>query len=76
MVIAYSEVVKSDFEGTIIDIETIGDFCREHQDSREYNKLIPLILGYIDRNGLKITVLRKLNPLETSKIPLLERYQT
>ena len=67
MVIVYCEVVKSDFEGTIIDIETVGDFCREHRDSREYHKLIPLIFGYIDRNGLKICCSKKIEPTRNFK---------
>jgi len=67
MVVVYSEVVKSDFEGTIIDIETIGDFCREHRDSREYHKLLPLIFGYIDRNGLKIYYSKKIEPTRNFK---------
>jgi hypothetical protein len=54
MVIVHSEAVESKFKGTIIDIETIEDFCREYRDSREYQKLIPLIFGYINENELKI----------------------
>lgn len=54
MVILHSETAKSNFKGTIMDIETIGEFCREYRDSREYQKLIPLIFGYIDKNGLNI----------------------
>lgn len=54
MVILHSETTKSNFKGTIIDIEAIGEFCREYRDSREYQKLIPLIFGYIDKNGLNV----------------------
>ena len=54
MVTTYSETIKSNFKGTIIDIETIEEFCRQYQDSRYYQKLIPLIFGYIDEKGLKI----------------------
>lgn len=50
------EKVKSNINGTIIDIETIGDFCREHpySDSRNYKKIIPVIFGYINNSYLKI----------------------
>jgi len=54
MVIVHSEEIKSDFEGTIIDIESIGDFCRGYPDSREYQDIIPVIFGYIDKNELNI----------------------
>jgi hypothetical protein len=54
VVIVYSEAVKSEFEGTIVDIETIEDFCRGYGDSREYQKLIPLIFGYINSSELTI----------------------
>ena len=54
MVIVHSENIESDFEGTIIDIESIGEFSRGFQDSREYQDIIPVIFGYIDKNGLKI----------------------
>lgn len=54
MVIVHTEKIKSDFEGTIIDIESIGEFSRGYQDSREYQDIIPVIFGYIDKNGLEI----------------------
>lgn len=54
MVIVHSEEIKSDFKGTIIDIESIGDFCKGYPDSREYQDIIPVIFGYIDKNGLNI----------------------
>lgn len=59
MVIMYSEVAKANFEGTVIDIETIGDFCRGYGDSREYRNMTPIIFGYIDKNGLKIHCAKK-----------------
>ena len=50
----YKEDVKSDFEGTIIDIETIGEFDDNYEDSRRYKKLETVIFGYIDRYTLEI----------------------
>jgi len=55
MVKIYSEKVKSDFEGTIIDIETIGYFM-ELNDSRRYSKITPVIFGFIDKNVKKVTL--------------------
>lgn len=50
----HEEENKSEFEGTIIDIETIGNFRREYADSRQYQDIIPVIFGFIDNKGLKI----------------------
>ena len=53
MVQVHKEKVKSDFKGTIIDIETIGYF-NNYPDSRRYKDIIPVIFGYIDKHGLEI----------------------
>lgn len=66
MVIIHSEEVKSDFEGTIIDIETIGEFSNLN-DSRRYQNIIPVIFGYIDKNGLKIYCARRIESIEKLK---------
>jgi len=43
------------YTGTIIDIETIDDFCDKYKgDSREYKDLKMVILGYINRKSLHI----------------------
>ena len=44
---------KSNFEGTIIDIETIGNFCG-YGDSRRYKEIVPVIFGFINKNGLTV----------------------
>jgi len=67
MVIVHTENIKSDFEGTIIDIESIGDFCWGYQDSREYQNIIPVIFGYIDKNGLKIHCAKGIESIEKIK---------
>ena len=55
MIQEYSEESKSDFEGTILDIETIGDFDHLYRyDSRHYRKLKQVIFGYIDKDQLHI----------------------
>lgn len=81
MIIVHSEKIKSKFEGTIIDIETIGDFCREYDDddSRQYSKLVPTIFGYITKDKLKIrcaegkTALKELQKVVTRILPSLKR---
>ena len=54
MVKVYAEEIKSDFEGTIIDLETIGYFDDRYDDSRRYRNIIPVIFGYMDRYGIRI----------------------
>lgn len=54
MVKVHKEKIKSNFDGTIIDIETIGSFRREHTDSRQYKEITPVIFGFIDKEGLTI----------------------
>ena len=62
MIIEHKEDMISDFEGTIIDIETIGDFnerYRNTNDSREYQYIRPVIFGSITRQGLHIFYVRE-----------------
>ena len=59
VIIEHKEDISSNFEGTIIDIETIGEFNKNrlykiYNDSRQYEKLQQVILGFINRYGLKI----------------------
>jgi len=54
MVKTHFEKIKSDFEGTIIDIETIGEFTRGSKDSLEYKEIIPVIFGFINKEGLNL----------------------
>jgi len=47
------EEAIGDIDGTVIDIETIGDFDKRYKgDSREYRNLKQVILGYIDSERL------------------------
>jgi hypothetical protein len=54
MIKIYSEEIKSNFEGTIIDLETIGYFDDRYVDSRRYRNIIPIIFGYISKEGIRI----------------------
>lgn len=67
MVQIHKENIKSYFDGTIIDIETIGDFKREFSDSRQYKEIIPVIFGFIDKNGLEIHCAKKKESIEKLK---------
>lgn len=54
MIKKFREIVKSDFAGTVIDIETIGGFCDQYSDSRRYKDNQMVILGLIDKHTLEI----------------------
>jgi len=76
MLISHSEKIKSDFEGTIIDVESIGSFCRNYpdDDSMQYSKIIPTILGYITKDELKILCAKgksALNELQKETLKIL-----
>jgi len=40
MIEEYDEIMRSDFDGTIIDIESIGNFDSRFNDSRRYKNII------------------------------------
>ncbi len=54
LLIEHTEDISSDFEGTIIDIETIGEFCNQYFDSRHYMNIQLVIFGFIHRHSLHI----------------------
>jgi len=54
VIIEHKEDINSEFEGTIIDIETIGDFLNQYPDSRRYKNFRQVIFGFINRYGLQI----------------------
>ncbi|MCX6814244.1 MAG: hypothetical protein NTY20_01140 [Candidatus Aenigmarchaeota archaeon] len=66
MVKIHSERIKSSFEGTIIDIETIGNFCG-YNDSRRYKEVIPVIFGFINKDGLNIHCAKNINSIDRLK---------
>ena len=54
MIKKFNEIVKSNFAGTVIDIETIGSFCDQYSDSRRYKDHQMVILGLLNKNTLEI----------------------
>lgn len=54
MIIEHKQDISSSFEGTIIDIETIGEFLNQYPDSRRYKDIQLVIFGFINRHGLHI----------------------
>ena len=59
MIIEHKEDIISDFEGTVIDIETIGEFDNQYNDSREYKYIQQTIFGFISGQGLHIFYVRE-----------------
>jgi hypothetical protein len=56
-IIRYKEDIFSNFSGTIVDIETIGDFDQKFKntdDSRFFASLQQTILGIFGRKGIRI----------------------
>lgn len=61
MIFEHHEDIPADFEGTIIDIETIGRFdagYRNTGDVREYQYIRQVMFGWINRDGLHILHVR------------------
>ncbi len=54
VIIEYKEDISSSFEGTIIDIETIGGFLNQYPDSRRYKDIQLVIFGFINRYAFHI----------------------
>ncbi len=72
MIISHVEKNQYPFEGTIIDLETIGSFCRGYYDSRCYQKIIPTIFGYINKDSLNIFCAKTKESLDILKEKIAE----
>ncbi|MFC2072165.1 hypothetical protein ACFLUU_05580 [Chloroflexota bacterium] len=73
MIIEHKEDINSNLEGTIIDIETVGEFRNQYPDSRRYKGIQLVIFGFINRYTLQILCakgMKELNELRerTEKI--------
>lgn len=54
MLIEQKEDTSSDIKGTIIDIETVGEFLNQYSDSRHFRDIRLVIFGFINKDGLQI----------------------
>ena len=57
MILELKEEIISDFKGTIIDIETIGEFNGRYRNSgdwREYEGIQQVIFGFVNSQYLQI----------------------
>ena len=73
--IKHTEKVKSSFKGTIIDIETIGNFRNDFSDSRRYQEIVPVIFGFIRNEELTIFCAKGKDSIEQLKIIIKEIIQ-
>jgi hypothetical protein len=65
----FIEESKSVFEGTILDIETVGEFDPSFPyDSRHYRKLKQVVFGYIDNQQLRIYCAKSPEGIEKLKL--------
>ena len=76
MIGIYSEKIKSDFEGTIIDLETIGYFDDRYVDSRRYRHIIPIIFGFITKEGIRILCAKREDLIPKLKEEIIEVLDT
>jgi hypothetical protein len=72
MIKRHTEQVSSCFKGTIIDIESFGEFCRGYGDSREYKNIVPTIFGYINCDELRILCALGHESLEELRSEIIE----
>ncbi len=71
MIKLHNEKVSSCFKGTIIDIESFGDFCRGFGDSREYKDHVPTIFGYINCEELNVLCALGQESLEELRLEII-----
>jgi hypothetical protein len=67
LILEHREAISSDFDGTIIDIETIGKFNSRYRytdDVREYEYIRQVIFGYINRHALTILYVRAMEEID------------
>lgn len=68
MILEHAEETGVDFDGTIIDIESIGEFNQQFKyDSRHYKDIRQVILGYITKVKLHIYCATCLDEIEELK---------
>ncbi len=80
MIIEHKEDITSNFEGTIIDIETIGDFLNQYpdSDSRQYKDIRLVIFGFINRHALHIFCARgmeAINELKEKTVDIIDNLE-
>ena len=81
-ILSHDEAAISDFDGTVVDIETIGDFDDHYKhtnDSRLYRNVKQVVFGYIDNRGLHILCAQGttgIDELTQNTRPIIDRLET
>lgn len=70
MIKIFFEAMDENFDGTIIDLETIGNFQNQYSDSRIYCNIIPVIFGTISKHELKIFYCEDNSDIEQLKMEI------
>ena len=69
MIQEHHEIAESQFQGTIIDIETIGEFSQIYKfDSRRCKDIKQVIFGYINQEHLHIYCARSALGIDKLKL--------
>ncbi|MBU4245594.1 MAG: hypothetical protein ABIF85_05635 [Nanoarchaeota archaeon] len=76
MVMIHKEKMISNFNGTIIDIETIGNFNKSYEDSRRYANIVPVIFGYMSTESIQIHCAKNVDSLEKLKKIMADELST
>jgi hypothetical protein len=64
-IIIFQQEITSDIKGTVIDIETIGDFCDQYYDSRRCKNIQQVIFGYVNNRELVILCAKGKQAIDT-----------
>jgi len=74
MLKTHSEKNDLPFNGTIIDFETIGNFCDDYcnEDSRRYKNITLTMFGYIDGDNLNMLCAEGVESLKELKIKTIQ----
>ena len=78
VIIRHEEDIDSDFKGTIIDIETTGEFLNQYSDSRRYKNFRLAIFGFINKYTLHILCakgMRAINELREESQKIIENLE-
>jgi hypothetical protein len=72
LILETKEEISSNIKGTVIDIETIGEFHESYADSRRYCDIQLVIFGFINKNTLRILCAHDMGALSELKTKTLE----
>jgi hypothetical protein len=64
MILKHERAIISQFDGTVIDLETMGHFNSQYTDNeRRLSQIIPILFGYLTNAKLTIVYIESLDDL-------------